>query len=83
MAFLAILFVPPLYLLFKGKVGACVLNSVLYLLAWLTVWFFGIGVLFWGLAVGHAGWHYRKEAIREQARVFADEIAARQSEEAK
>jgi len=69
--FLIIIFVPPLYFVIRNKWGAFMLNGFLYLLAWLTVLFFGLGVIFWALAVGHAAWHLRYEWMEKQAELIA------------
>ena len=37
--------------------------------------FFGLGFLFWALAVGHAGWHLKKEAMVEQAELIAQKMS--------
>jgi len=71
MMFLIIIFVPPLYFVIRGKWAAFILNASLYFLAWVTVWFFGIGVIFWALSVGHAGWHLRYEWMEKQAELIA------------
>jgi hypothetical protein len=73
--YLIILFIPPLYFVIKGKWGAFILNSILYALAFATIWFFFIGIFFWILAVGHAFWHLRKELMLEQARMIAQEMS--------
>ena len=75
MMYLLIIFISPLYFVFRKKWGAFILNSILYLLAVCTVMFFGIGLIFWMLAVGHAGWHLRKELMMEQATMIAQEMA--------
>jgi len=78
MMYLCIIFVPPLYFLIRGKIGAFVLNFILYGLAWLCVLtFIGIIVapLFWFLSVGHAMWHLRKELAAEHADMIARKMA--------
>ncbi len=75
MMYLVILFASPIYFIVRKKWGAFVLNSILYFLALATILFFGIGVFFWLLAVGHAGWHLRTELMQEQARMMAQEMA--------
>ena len=77
MMYLTIIFISPLYFAIRGKWGAFFLNTILYLLAVFTLVFF-IGVFFWMLAVGHAGWHLRKELMMEQAIMFAEQLHARQ-----
>lgn len=75
MMYLIILFIPPLYLATRRKWGALTLNIILYLVALATVMLFGIGVFFWALAVGHAGWHYRGELMERQAERIAKKVA--------
>lgn len=78
MMYLCIIFVPPLYFLIRGKVGAFILNLILYGLAWLCVIsLIGIIVapIFWILSVGHAMWHLRKELVAEHADMIAKKMA--------
>lgn len=74
MMYLTIIFVSPLYFALRKKWGAFTLNLILYLLALSTVMVFGIGVFFWALAVGHAGWHLRKEFMEEHAEKIAEKM---------
>ena len=74
MTYLIIIFLSPVYFLIRQKWGAFVLNSILYLLAGVTI-FLAIGVFFWMLAVGHAGWHLRTELMEEQAGIMAKKLA--------
>ncbi len=69
-----IIFVSPLYFALRKKWGGFVLNGLLYLMAVFTI-FFGIGVIFWALAVGHASWHLRKEMMVEHAEIIAVKMA--------
>jgi len=80
MMYLIIIFISPVYFLIRKMWGAFVLNAILYLLALITVWFFGIGIIFWLLAVGHAGWHLRKELMKEHAQMIATEMVAKMKE---
>ncbi len=80
MMYLIIIFVSPLYFLIRKKWGAFVLNAILYTLAWFTIFIFGIGIIFWVLGVGHAGWHLRKELMKEQAQMIASEMVAKMKE---
>ena len=75
MMYLIIIFISPLYLALRKKWGAFVLNGILYSLAWLTIFLFGLGVIFWALGVGHAGWHLRKELMAEHAEMIAQKMA--------
>lgn len=73
MMYLAVIFISPLYFLIRKKWGGFILNSILYLLAVFTI-FFGVGLIFWALAVGHAGWYLRKEGMVEQAELIAKKM---------
>lgn len=75
MMYLTVIFVSPLYFLIRKKWGGFVLNLILYTLAPITIVFFGLGFLFWALAVGHAGWHLKKEAMVEQAELIAQKMS--------
>ena len=80
MMYLTIIFISPLYFLIRKKWGGFILNSILYLLAIFTIIFF-VGFVFWVLAVGHAGWHLRKEHMVEQAELIAKKIAEQKAAE--
>ncbi len=80
MMYLTVIFIPPLYFIVRKKWGAFMLNLILYILAWSTVFIFGIGVIFWILAVGHAAWHLRKEIMQEHAQMIAKEMVAKMKE---
>ncbi len=71
--YFVVIFVSPAYFLVRKKWGGFVLNAILYLLAIFTI-FFGIGVVFWALGVGHAIWHLRKEHMLEQAEMIAQKM---------
>jgi hypothetical protein len=77
MAWLMVLFVPPLYLLLQKKPLAAIFNLILCILAGATIFLFGIGLLFWALAIGHASWHMRKQLMRENAEIIAEKMAAK------
>lgn len=74
MKYFTVLFASPLYFAIRGKWGAFVLNSVLYVTALLTL-IFGVGVFFWLLGVGHASWHLRTELMEEHAAIMARKFA--------
>ena len=82
MMFLTVIFISPLYFLLRKKWGGFVLNSILYLSAVFTI-FLGVGIIFWILAVGHAGWHLRKEAMVEQAELIAKKMFEQQGKTTK
>jgi len=81
MMYLTIIFISPLYFVIRKKWGGFILNAILYGMALVTVWF-GIGILFWALAVGHAGWHLRKELMEEHARMIALKMAEQMKKDA-
>ena len=78
MTYLCILFVSPLYFLTRKQWSGFVLNSILYGMACLCV-LTVVGIVaapfFWILAVGHAGFSYRKEMMAEQADMIATKMA--------
>lgn len=78
MTYLAIIFVSPVYFLLRKKWGAFTLNAILYgtgLLFLISIIGAMIAPMFWILAVGHAGWHLRKEQMEEQAEMIASKMA--------
>jgi hypothetical protein len=78
MTYLCIIFISPLYFLTRKKWGGFVLNSILYGIACLCVLsMVGIVIapIFWFLAVGHAAFAHRREAMEEHATVIATKIA--------
>jgi hypothetical protein len=78
MMYLAIIFISPVYFLARGKWGGFILNSILYglgLICAISIIGLIVAPLFWALAVGHAGWHLRKEVMEEHARMIATKMA--------
>lgn len=73
--YLVAFFISPLYFLIRKQWGRFVINLTLYLLALLTILFFGIGLIFWGLGVAHAFFHLRKELMMEHATMIATQMA--------
>ena len=76
--YLCIFFVPPGYFLARKKWGGFVLNSILYGLACIcliTIVGAMVAPFFWALAVGHAGFTYRKELMSVQADLIATKMA--------
>jgi hypothetical protein len=43
--------------------------------AWLCVFLFGIGVIFWARGVSHIGWHPSKELTAKHTEMIAKQIA--------
>ena len=80
MMYLVVLFFPPIYFLVRKKWGGFILNSILLTTAALTMLIMGLGVVFWALAVGHAGWELRKEGMQDQAELIAKEMVKAQAE---
>jgi len=74
-----IIFIPPLYFLIRKKWGGFIINLILMILAGITIPLFFIGFVFWILAVGHAGWHYRRELIEKHAELIATKIKETQN----
>jgi len=78
MMYLCIIFVPPAYFLARQKWGGFILNSILYGIACMCVMLIVtafIAPLFWAIAVGHAGFTYRKELMSVQADLIATKMA--------
>jgi hypothetical protein len=78
MTYLCVIFIPPLYFARRKQWGACTLNSVLYGTAWLflvTIIGAAFSPIFWALAVGHAGWHLRREMMEQHAELIARKMA--------
>jgi hypothetical protein len=85
MTYLCIIFLPPVYFMIRKKWAAFALNLVLYGLAWLfLISIIGavIAPVFWALAVGHAGWHLRKELMVQHAELIATKMAEKMRENA-
>jgi hypothetical protein len=86
MIYLALIFIPPAYFLVRKKWGGFVLNSILYGIALLCVLsIIGIMVapVFWLLAVGHASFSYRREALERHAEMLATKMAEKMRENPK
>jgi predicted PurR-regulated permease PerM len=78
MIYLCIIFNPPVYFLARKKWGGFILNSILYGIACLcAISIVGILVapVFWILAVGHAGFTYRREMLAHHAELIATKMA--------
>jgi hypothetical protein len=78
MMYLCVIFIPPVYFMMRSKWGAFFLNAFLYGIACLCILsIVGIIVapIFWALAVGHAGWHLRKEMMTQHAELIATKMA--------
>jgi Mn2+/Fe2+ NRAMP family transporter len=78
MMYLCVLFVPPVYFMARKRWGAFILNAVLYglgVLFLISIVGAVVAPIFWILAVGHAGWHLRKEQLEEHAEMIASKMA--------
>jgi hypothetical protein len=83
MMYLCIIFTPPVYFISRGKWGGFFLNAFLYGLAGLCVLTctgIVIAPLFWLLAVGHAGFAYRREMMEKHAELIAAKMAEKMKE---
>lgn len=78
MTFLCIVFLPPVYFLSRKKWGGFCLNAFLYGMA-LPCIISIVGIMgapvFWVLAVGHAGFNYRREQTEHHANLVASKMA--------
>lgn len=86
MTYLCLIFIPPLYFMVRKKWGSFALNAVLYGIACLCVLsIVGIVIapLFWVLAVGHAGFHFRREMMMQHADMIATKMAEKMKESQK
>lgn len=84
MMYLTIILIPPLYFVLRKRWGAFTLNAILYGLACVfLISFIGafIAPVFWVLAVGHAGWHLRKEIMVEHAEMIATKMAEKMKQQ--
>lgn len=78
MIYLALIFISPVYFISRKKWGGFFLNSFLYGIACLCILSIVgavIAPLFWVLAVGHAGFTYRKELMEHHADLVATKMA--------
>ena len=76
------IFCSPLYFLIRRRWGSFVINSILYLMGWLTIWKFGLGLIFWIIGIAHAMWDLRlKEThglMEKQAELIAEKMKGKQ-----
>lgn len=82
--YLIVIFISPLYFLIRQKWFGFVINLILYTLAVIslvTIIFFWVGIIFWGLAVGHAGWAIRQEMMEKHADLVATKMAEKMKED--
>lgn len=84
MMYLIVIFISPLYFLIRQKWFGFVINLILYTLAVIglvTIIFFWAGIIFWALAVGHAGWTIRLEMMEKHADLVATKMAEKMKED--
>ena len=78
MMYLCVMFISPVYFLVRKKWGPFILNAILYGIACLCI-LSVVGIMaapiFWLLAVGHAGWHLRREMMTQHAELIATKMA--------
>ena len=78
MTFLCVIFVSPVYFAVRRNWRAFALNAMLYGFACvLLISIIGqaFASIFWALAVGHAGWHLKKELMTQQGELIATEMS--------
>lgn len=76
---LLVIFIPPLYLLIRGKAFQAFLNSMAYFMAWiLVISFFGaiIAPIPWLIAVTHAFLAWNEERTQRHMKQHAEVVAA-------
>jgi len=73
----------PLYFLIRKKWGAFVINSILYLMGWITIWIFGLGLIFWFIGIAHAMWDLKFKVARTLMEEQAELIAKKMKEKSK
>lgn len=73
--YLIAFFLPPLYFLLRRKWLGFVINLVMFLIAIPLFFVFGLGIVFWMIAVVHAMWHVRRELVDEHATAIAQRMA--------
>lgn len=69
-------FCPPAYFAARQRWVAFAIHCVLYLLALVTVFVFGIGFLIWLMEVFHAMWDFKSRAMDQAMQRQAEMIAA-------
>ena len=73
----------PLYFLIRKKWGAFILNLILYLMGWMTIFVFGIGLIFWIIGIAHAMWDLRLKVTHSLMEKQAELIAKKMKEKEK
>lgn len=76
--YLAAFLCPPLYFLIKKKWGAFVFNSIFYLMGWITIWIFGLGLIFWIIGIVQAMLDLQRNVthglMEKQAELIAEKM---------
>ena len=72
------IFCSPLYFLIRKKWGAFVINSILYLMGWITIWIFGLGLIFWIIGIVQAVLDLQRNVahglMEKQAELIAEKM---------
>ena len=83
MIYLIAIFVPPLYFLIKRRWLAFILSTFLFILSpflLMTGILAPVALFFWFACAICALWHLRQQVTRENARILAEEMAAKMAE---
>lgn len=79
--YLAAFLCSPLYFLIRKKWGAFVLNSIFYLMGWITIWIFGFGLIFWIIGIVQAMLDLQRNVahglMEKQAELIAEKMKER------
>lgn len=74
-SYILAIFLTPIYCLSRGKWLGFVLSTILYILAGLTMFIFGLGLIFWGLAAFPAAFSLRNEILEAHANNIGEATA--------
>lgn len=77
---LVAIFCSPLYFLIRKRWGAFIFNSILYLMGWMTVFVFGIGLIFWIIGIAQAMWDLQHKVTHDLMEKQAELIAKKMKE---
>jgi len=72
------IFCSPLYFLIRKKWGAFILNSIFYVMGWITIWIFGLGLIFWIIGIVQAMLDLQRNVahglMEKQAELIAEKM---------
>jgi len=72
------IFCSPLYFLIRKKWGAFILNSIFYVMGWMTIWIFGLGLIFWIIGIVQAMLDLQRNVahglMEKQAELIAEKM---------